>query len=204
MSGLIAGDTIDLLVVYDDDNILSSKKCRLSQHNCRLLDLVLDSVVDIRYVVCMGRGPAITIDDITRVVGIAAHDPTITPAALERLTGRTDDTCAKLLREYGGVIEAYRHLNKRQIVEDIDAVRRGYLARLADPNVILECSGPQAAVVFGIMTDKLLLESGRPTSITLNANADISLPDVLGRLQKAIEGRQTTRSSSGRDDNGGL
>lgn len=149
----------------------------------------------------MGRGPALTIDDVVRVVGIAAQDPMVTPAALERLTGRTDDTCKKLLGQYAGVIEAYRHLNKRQIVDDLDAVRRGYLARMADPEVIEACSGPQAGVVFGILTDKLLLESGRPTSITLGVNADVSLPDVLGRLQRVIQGRagQAGQGSTSQD-----
>lgn len=148
----------------------------------------------------MGRGPAITIEDVQRVIGIAAQDPMITPAALERSTGRHHQTCAKLLNEYEGVIREYRSLNKREIIEDIDSIRRAYLARVADPEVISKCSGPQATWVFGVLTDKHLLLSGRPTSITLNANADISLPDVLGRLQRAIEGRTGRVQDQAGDD----
>lgn len=143
----------------------------------------------------MGRGPAITIEDVQRVIGLAAVDPMITPASLERSTGRHHQTCAKLLREYDGVIQEYRSLNKREIIEDIDSIRRAYLARVADPEVISRCSGPQATWVFGVLTDKHLLLSGRPTSITLGVHADVDLPGVLGRLKRAIEGRQATTSS---------
>ena len=51
-----------------------------------------------------------------------------------------------------------------------------------------ERSAPQAAVVFGILSEKYLLEAGRPTSIQLNATVDATMPDVLARLKRVIEG----------------
>lgn len=153
----------------------------------------------------MGRGPAITQADIDRVIQAdVAAIGLLSDKELARVTGRSDKTIAKIKAHYEGVISAYRSIKQRDIIEDLDIVRRSYLARLADPQVVEACSGPQAGVVFGILTDKLLLESGRPTSITLGVQADISLPDVLGRLQRAISGRVTTTSSSGQGDNDSL
>lgn len=137
----------------------------------------------------MGRGPAITMQDVGNVLAAKLIDPLMPDTRIALAVGRSDTTVGRIAERFAGVLEEYRGLNRRQIVDDLDAVRRGYLARLAEPEVIEACSGPQAGVVFGILTDKLLLESGRPTSITLNANADVSLPDVLGRLQRAIQGR---------------
>lgn len=135
--------------------------------------------------------------DVGNVLAAKLLDPAMPDTRIGLAVGRSASSVGRIAERFQGVLEEYRGLNRRQIVEDLDLVRRGYLAHLADPDVIDACSGPQAAVVFGILTDKLLLESGRPTAITLNANADISLPDVLGRLQRAIEGRQATTSSGG-------
>ena len=144
----------------------------------------------------MGRGRPLTMEDAKRVIGIAVADPQITPHAMQRLVGRDDTTIRKLLDRYQGLIAEYRRIKTPQVVEEIDSLRRGYLAQLADPEVITECSAPQAAVVYGILTDKMLLESGRPTSISLSATVDATVPDVLRRLQRAIEARAGATTSS--------
>lgn len=68
---------------------------------------------------------------------------------------------------------------------------------VADPAVIAKQSGLQAATTYAILTDKMLLESGRPTSINLTATVDATMLELLGRLKRAIERRGTTRSSNG-------
>jgi len=144
----------------------------------------------------MGRGRPLTFEDAKRVISIAVADSQITPHAMAPLVGRDDQTCRKLLDRYQGLIAEYRRIKTPHVVEEIDSLRRGYLAQLANPDVITRCSGPQAAVVFGILTEKMLLESGRPTSITLSASVDATMPNVLERLRRVIEVRGGhTRSS---------
>ena len=149
----------------------------------------------------MGRGPAITVQDVVNVIGYAVADPLKTPTAIAPLVGRDNETVRKLMGQYDGVIQAYREFKSREIIEDIDCVRRGYLAQMADPEVITKCTGPQAAVVYGILTEKMLLESGRPTSINLGVQVDVQVPDVLGKLQRVLQARQHTISSSKVDNN---
>jgi len=108
---------------------------------------------------------------------------------IERLTNLNKETCRKILQRNQGLIDEYRLAKKDSILDDLDALRQVYLSRLADPTVIEKTSAPQAAVVFGILEDKYLLESGRPTFISLNATVDATMPDLLGRLKRAIEGR---------------
>lgn len=148
----------------------------------------------------MGRGPALTMADVERIAAIKGMDPVASDHAIAKIVGRAPATVSKLAARFEGVIKEYSDLKNREIIHDIDCVRRGYLARIAEPDVVDKCSGPQAAMVFGVLTDKLMLESGRPTQITLGVHADVDLPDVLGRLKRAIEGRQATTSSSGQDD----
>lgn len=145
----------------------------------------------------MGRGRPLTMEDAKRVIAVAVADPQISMHAMEKIVGRDESTCRKLVDRYQGLINEYRRIKTPQVVEEIDSLRRGYLAQLADPEVITACSGPQAAVVFGILTDKMLLESGRPTSINLTATVDATMPDLLSRLKRALEGRASTRSSVG-------
>lgn len=144
----------------------------------------------------MGRGRPLTIEDAKRVVALAVADPEMKPHVMGPLVGRDDETCKKLLDRYQGLIAEYRKIKTPHIIEEIDSIRRGYLAQLADPHVVTKCSGPQAAVVYGILTDKMLLESGRPTSINLTATVDSTMPDLLHRLRKVLEGRAATTSSS--------
>lgn len=135
--------------------------------------------------------------DVGNVLAAKLLDPLMPDTRIGAAIDRSAASVGRIAERFAGVLEEYRGLNRRQIVDDLDLVRRGYLAHLAEPEVIEACSGPQAGVVFGILTDKLLLESGRPTQITLGVHADVDLPGVLGRLKKAIEGRQTTISSGG-------
>ena len=143
----------------------------------------------------MGRGRPLTIEAAKRVVGLAVADPLMAPYAMAPLVGRDDQTCRKLLSRYQGLIQEYRRIKTPQVVEEVDIIRRAYLAQLADPTVVTQCSGPQAAVVYGILTDKVLIESGRPTSISLGVTVDATMPDVLGRLRRVLELRAHTTSS---------
>ena len=107
---------------------------------------------------------------------------------MERLTELSKETCRLILKRNQGLIDEYRLLKKASILDDLDALRQVWLSRLADPTVLERTSGPQAAVVFGILSEKYLLEAGRPTSIQLNATVDATMPDVLARLKRVIEG----------------
>lgn len=108
---------------------------------------------------------------------------------MERLTDLNKETCRLILKRNQGLIDEYRQLKRDSILDDLDALRQFWLSRLADPDVFAKSTGPQAAVVYGILTDKLLLESGRPTSINLGVNVDTTMPEILAKLQRAIQGR---------------
>ena len=108
---------------------------------------------------------------------------------MERLMKLSKEICRQILIRNQGLIDEYRQLKKASIIEDLDALRQFWLSRLADPEVFEASSGPQAAVVFGILQDKYLLEVGRPTSIALTATVDATMPEILGRLRRVIESK---------------
>lgn len=110
---------------------------------------------------------------------------------MERLTDLNKETCRKILKRNQALLDEYRQAKKDSILDDLDTLRQVYLSRLADPTVIEKTSAPQAAVVFGILQDKYLLESGRPTSITLTAAVDATMPELLHRLKRVIEAKVT-------------
>ena len=108
---------------------------------------------------------------------------------MERLTDLSKETCRQILKRNQALMDEYRQLKKASILDDLDALRQVWLSRLADPTVLERTSAPQAAVVFGILQDKYLTEAGRPTSITVTAAVDVTMPELLGRLRRVIEGR---------------
>ena len=145
----------------------------------------------------MSRGPALTQADVNNVVALKAMDPMLPDTTIGRMIGRSDGTVRKLAERFEGLIQEYRGFKSRDIIDDLDCIRRAHLLNLAEPEKIDACSAAQSAVVYGILTEKLLLESGRPTSINLTATVDATMPDLLSRLKRAIEGRGATRSSDG-------
>lgn len=110
---------------------------------------------------------------------------------MKRLTDLNHETCRKILKRNQALLDEYRQAKKDSILDDLDTLRQVYLSRLADPTVIERTSAPQAAVVYGILQDKYLLESGRPTSIALTATVDATIPEILGRLKRVIEAKVT-------------
>lgn len=146
----------------------------------------------------MSRGPRLSQSDVTAVVGMTVADPLLPDTRIAAIVGRSASTVKRVRDKYIGLIEEYRRLKSRDIIDDLDCIRRANLMHVADPAVIHKQSGLQAATTYAILTDKMLLESGRPTSISLSATVDATMPDLLGRLKRALEGRAaSTLSSSG-------
>lgn len=148
----------------------------------------------------MSRGPGLTQHDVNQVVALKASDPLMPDTQIAALIGRSRTTVTRLAERFGALIERYRELKSRDIIDDVDCVRRAHLAHAAEPATINKMSGLQAVTSFAILTDKMLLESGRPTSINLTATADITVPQVLTRLRRAIEMRAGTATTSSNDE----
>lgn len=144
----------------------------------------------------MPRARAMQKDEMMQLFALRAADPMMTDTALAEAIGRSNHTVARVQKRYAALIERYRELKSRDIIDDLDAIRRANLMHVADPDVICKQSGLQAATTYAILTDKMLLESGRPTSISLSATVDATMPDVLARLKRAIEGRVGHTTSS--------
>ena len=145
----------------------------------------------------MGRGPAVQMEEMKHIFAIRASDPMMPDTTLAKLVGRSNKTVARVQERYKALISQYRELKSRDIIDDLDSIRRANLMHVADPKVISKMSGLQAATTYAILTDKMLLESGRPTSIHLTATVDATMPDVLSRLKRALEARRPTSSSVG-------
>ena len=133
--------------------------------------------------------------DVANVLAARVLDQIAPRAVIARAVGRDDETVKMIEEKYNGLIEQYRPLQKRKLLDDLDTTRRAYLMRLLDPDVVSNCSGAQSAVIYGILHDKHALQAGMPTSISLSASVDASMPDVLSRLQRALEARGHTTSS---------
>ena len=144
----------------------------------------------------MGRGPAIQMEELKQLIGLRAIDTLAPTTTIARKLGRSNGVVTRAQERYKDLITQYRELKSRDIIEDLDCIRRANLMHVADPAVIHKQSGLQAATTYAILTDKMLLESGRPTSISLNATVDATMPDVLARLKRAIEGRAGHTTSS--------
>ena len=147
----------------------------------------------------MSAGPAILEKEIKTILALKATDEGLTDTAIAEIVGRSRMTVARATAKYKALLDQYRELKSGDIIHELDLVRRAHLANVANPEKIEACSALQSATVFGILTDKLLLESGRPTSITLNANVDTTMPDLRSRLKRTLEQRAGHTSSS--DDN---
>ena len=149
----------------------------------------------------MPRARAMQMKEMQQLFALRASDPMMTNTELARQIGRSNQTVSRVQERYKALIEEYRKLKSRDIIDDLDSIRRANLMHVADPAVIGKQSGLQAATTYAILTDKMLLESGRPTSINLTATVDATMPDLLGRLKRALEGRAaSTLSSSGAVD----
>jgi|SRR3990167_2401273 len=148
----------------------------------------------------MGRGPAVQMAEMEQIFAIRASDPLLPDSRLAKMVGRSRATVQRAQERYKGLIEQYRALKSRDIIEDLDCIRRANLMHVANPTVIKKMSGLQAATTYAILTDKMLLESGRPTSINLTATVDATVPDVLARLRRALEARAGATTSSKEDD----
>ena len=144
-------------------------------------------------------GRRITQDEVIAVAALQANDPLMSHGKIAEKIGRHHSTVSRLATRFEALLRGYRDLKKRDIIDDIDCVRRAYLAHAAEPETIKKASALQAVTSYAVLTDKLLLESGRPTSITLNANVDTTMPDLLSRLKRTLEQRAGHTSSS--DDN---
>ena len=142
----------------------------------------------------MGRGRPLSIEDAKAVVSCKVLDPEMSYSAMERVVGRDAQTCKKLANRYTALIAEYRVLKQGDIIDELDLVRRAHLANVADPTKIEACSALQSATVYGILTYKLLLQSGLPTAINLTATVDATMPDLLAKLKRAIEAAGATRS----------
>src|SRR3990167_6272605 len=148
----------------------------------------------------MGRGPAIQLAEMEQIIAIRASDPLMPTTTLAKKIGRSAPTVHRAQERYKGLIEQYRLLKSRDIIDDLDCIRRANLMHVANPATIKKQSGLQAATTYAILTDKMLLESGRPTSINLTATVDATVPDVLARLRRALEARAGATTSSKEDD----
>ena len=124
--------------------------------------------------------------EVNQLVAMAAV-PMTTNTEIAAVIGRDQTTVGRARKRYEGLITQYRQLKSRDIIDDLDSIRRAHLMHVADPAIIQEMSGLQAATTYAILTDKMLLESGRPTSIHLGVQADVQVPDVLGRLKRVLE-----------------
>ncbi len=147
-------------------------------------------------------GKHVTQDEVSMVTAMYAANPLVSTKEVARTLGRSWDTARQIARRYAALIDTYRQIKNENILDEIDILRRVHLAHAAEPATIKKMSGLQAVTSFGILTDKLLLESGRPTSITLSATVDASMPDVLNRLKRALERRGMGTTSS--SDEGGV
>ena len=139
---------------------------------------------------------AMQLEEVKQLIALRASDPMMTDTRLAKIVGRGRHTVARAQQRYKDLIDQYRTLKSRDIIDDLDAIRRANLMHVASPAVIHKQTGLQAALTYSILTDKMLLESGRPTSISLSATVDATIPDVLARLKRAIEGRAGHTTSS--------
>lgn len=135
----------------------------------------------------MPRGDTVTMPEVERMIGLKTL--MASDSQIAKLTGRDQHTVTTQLARHAGLLQAYRQAKQDRIIDDIDAVRQQYLGHMADPEVLGKASAAQSAVVFGVLSEKLMLELGRPTSINLNVGADLTAPDVLRKLQRALERR---------------
>ena len=144
----------------------------------------------------MGRGPSIQMEELKQLIGLRAVNPLAPTTTIARKIGKSFNAVRRAEERYKDLIAAYRELKSRDIIEDLDCIRRANLMHVANPAVIRKQTGLQAATTYAILTDKMLLESGRPTSINLSATVDATMPDVLARLKRAIEVRAGATTSS--------
>jgi len=123
------------------------------------------------------------------VLALALQPDPLSLREMARLTKLNKETCRQIIKRRQALLDEYRLEKKDSIMDDLDALRQMYLRRLADLDVIEKTSGAQAAVIYGILTEKYFLEAGRPTSIALTATVDATVPEILAKLKRAIEAR---------------
>ena len=59
-----------------------------------------------------------------------------------------------------------------------DGIRMKYALRMADDNVVKACSGPQAAMIYGILHDKRFPQKGAQLAVTI----DVTLNSLIGNV----------------------